>query len=66
MIEIFYKENGQMMVSQSETDFAIIPKENVIWIDLFTPTGEEKRAVESDGACHIREYKLPHSRTGRI
>ena len=36
-----------MMVSQSETDFAIIPKENVIWIDLFTPTGEEKRAVES-------------------
>jgi magnesium transporter len=47
MIEIFYKENGQMMVSQSETDFAIIPKENVIWIDLFTPTGEEKRAVES-------------------
>ena len=47
MIEIFYKENGQMMVSQSEADFAIIPYDNVIWIDLFTPTGEEKRAVES-------------------
>ena len=47
MIEIFYKENGQMMVSQSETDFATIPYDSVIWIDLFTPTGEEKRAVES-------------------
>ena len=47
MIEIFYKENGQMMVSQSEADFATIPHDDVIWIDLFTPSGEEKRAVES-------------------
>ena len=47
MIEIFYKKDGQMMVSQSETDFAAIPYENVIWIDLFTPTGEEKRSVEA-------------------
>ena len=47
MIEIFYKENGQMMVSQSEADFATIPYDSVIWIDLFAPSGEEKRAVES-------------------
>ena len=46
MIEIFYKDNGQMMVSQSETDFSTIPYDNVIWIDLFSPSGEEKRAVE--------------------
>ena len=46
MIEIFYKKDGQMMVSQSETDFAVIPYSDVVWIDLFTPTGEEKRAVE--------------------
>ena len=46
MIEIFYKDNGQMMVSQSETDFATIPYDNVIWIDLFSPSGDEKRAVE--------------------
>ncbi len=46
MIEIFYKENGQMMVSQSETDLTTIPFEKVIWIDLFSPSGEEKRAVE--------------------
>ena len=47
MIENFYKESGQMMVSQSETDFATIPFDDVVWIDLFSPTGEEKRAVET-------------------
>ena len=47
MIEIFYRKDGQMMVSQSETDFAIINYNDVIWIDLFTPSGEEKRAVEN-------------------
>jgi len=46
MIEIFYKDNGQMMVSQSETDFPDIQYDKVIWIDLFSPSGEEKRAVE--------------------
>ena len=46
MIEIFYKDNGQMMVSQSEADFATIPYDKVIWIDLFSPSGDEKRAVE--------------------
>ena len=46
MIEIFYKENGQMMVSQSEADLTKIPFEKVIWIDLFSPSGEEKRSVE--------------------
>ena len=47
MIEIFYKENGQMMVSQSEADFATIPYDDVIWIDLFSPTGDQKRATEA-------------------
>ena len=46
MIEIFYKKDGQMMVSQSEADFAKIPYGNVIWIDLYSPSGEEKRATE--------------------
>ncbi len=46
MISIFYRKDGQMMVSQSETDFAVIPYSDVVWIDLFTPTGEEKRTVE--------------------
>ena len=47
MIEIFYKEDGQIKVSQSEADFAIIPFDTVIWIDLLSPSGEEKRAVEN-------------------
>ena len=46
MIEIFYRKDGQMMVSQSETDFATLNHNDVIWIDLFTPSGEEKRSVE--------------------
>ena len=47
MIEIFYKADGQIKVSQSEADFAIIPFDTVVWIDLLSPSGEEKRAVEN-------------------
>ena len=46
MIEIFYKKDGQMMVSQSETELTEISYDNVVWIDLFSPSGDEKRAVE--------------------
>ena len=46
MIEIFYNQNGQMMVSQSETDLKDIPYSDVVWIDLFAPSGDEKRTVE--------------------
>lgn len=34
-------------MSQHETDFAKLGKENVLWIDLLSPTGDEKRATES-------------------
>ena len=47
MIEIFYKDNGQILVSRTETDFSQIPYADVVWIDLYTPTGDEKRAVEA-------------------
>ena len=33
-------------MSQSEADLLKIRREDVIWIDLFGPTGEEKRATE--------------------
>ena len=46
MIEIFYKKDGQIMVSQSETDLIAIAYNDVVWIDLYAPSGEEKRAVE--------------------
>ncbi len=47
MIDIFYKENGQINVSQSETGFKSIKYEDVLWIDLFSPSGDEKRAAEA-------------------
>ena len=47
MREIFYKTNGQMEMSQTVAAFADLKPENVIWIDLFAPTGEEKRATEA-------------------
>lgn len=47
MIDIFYKSNGQIQVSQSETSFGSLTHADVIWIDLFVPTGEEKRAAEA-------------------
>ena len=57
MIEIFYKENGEMMVSKSEADFATIPYDSVIWIDLLSPTGDEKRAVEAFLGTTIQEIE---------
>ena len=47
MIKIFYRLGQDVAISQSQTEFAAIGKENVLWIDLLDPTGDEKRAVES-------------------
>jgi len=47
MIEIFYKSNGQVLVAQSESLFQELQKSDVIWIDLISPTGEEKRSTEA-------------------
>ena len=47
MIKIFYRRGSEIVFSQSETEFATISKENVLWIDLLQPTGEQKRAVEA-------------------
>ena len=46
-MEIFYRLNGQMTVSRSEADLSGINLQDVIWIDLLSPTGDEKRAVEA-------------------
>ena len=46
-MNIFYRENGKIIVSQSEKDFANLELENTVWIDLVDPTGDEKRAVEA-------------------
>ena len=47
MLNIFYRQNGKIGVSQSEKDFAKITLENTVWIDLVDPNGAEKRAVEA-------------------
>ena len=47
MIKIFYRRGAEIVFAQSETEFAAISKENVLWIDLLQPSGEQKRAVEA-------------------
>ena len=47
MIKIFYRRGSEIVFSPSQTEFAAISKENVLWIDLLDPSGEEKRATES-------------------
>ncbi len=47
MVRIFYRLGNEVRFAQSETEFAAIRKENILWIDLIAPTGDEKRATES-------------------
>ncbi len=47
MLSIFYRENGKILLSQSEKDFPKFKLEDVVWIDLVQPTGDEKRSVEA-------------------
>ncbi|MBQ3765375.1 MAG: magnesium and cobalt transport protein CorA [Bacteroidales bacterium] len=47
MLNIFYRENGKILFSQSEKEFAQIALEDTVWIDLVDPSGAEKRAVEA-------------------
>ena len=47
MIEIFYRTAESKFVSTTNLDsLATFPREDVLWLDLFDPSGEEKRAVE--------------------
>ena len=47
MISIFYRQGAEIIVSQTETEFAVLSKKNVLWIDLLSPSGDEKRATEA-------------------
>lgn len=47
MIRIFYKQGKEVLLSQNLTELAAVGKENILWIDLLAPSGEEKRAVEA-------------------
>ena len=47
MMKIFYRLGNEVVFTQSQTEFATISKENVLWIDLLDPTGDEKRMIEA-------------------
>jgi len=46
MISIFYRKDGEMMVSKTEADFAVLNPKDVLWVDLLDPNGDEKHATE--------------------
>lgn len=46
MITIFYKKNGEMDVSHSESFLKDLDVASVLWIDLLSPSGEEKHSAE--------------------
>lgn len=46
MIEIFYKSKGSILCTQELKELENFGFDDIIWIDLFNPGGDEKRAVE--------------------
>ncbi|MEA5005706.1 MAG: CorA family divalent cation transporter [Rikenellaceae bacterium] len=46
MLEIFYKNKGQVITTDEISSLDNLGYDDVMWIDLFSPTGEEKRAIE--------------------
>ena len=47
MITVFYRKGGRLLVSQSETELSKLVREDVLWIDLLSPSGEEKHSIDS-------------------
>lgn len=46
MIAIFYRRNDNLVVAQSESELSKLRREDVLWIDLLSPSGEEKHTVD--------------------
>ena len=46
MITVFYRKDGRLLVSQSESELIKLNREDVLWIDLLSPSGEEKHTVD--------------------
>lgn len=47
MIQVFYKGKDQIEVSESVDILKGISADDALWLDLFSPSGDEKRAVEA-------------------
>lgn len=46
MLLIFYNSNGQILTAESTDILKQITQRDALWLDLFDPDGDEKRAVE--------------------
>ena len=46
MIAIFYRQNGKLLVSQSESELSTMNRDDVLWIDMLSPSGDEKHTVD--------------------
>ncbi len=46
MVQIFYNLNGQILTAESTDILKNIAVKDALWLDLFDPTGDEKRDVE--------------------
>ena len=46
MVKILYRSGAEILSTQTEAELAAISRENVLWIDMLQPTGEQKRLVE--------------------
>ena len=47
MLEIYYKQKGQVVTTSEIDALDQLGYDDVLWIDLSAPTGEEKRAIET-------------------
>ncbi len=47
MLEIFYKQKGQVATTNEVGALDQLGYDDILWIDLTSPTGEEKRATET-------------------
>ena len=63
MLNIFYRKNGMVEVSQSESIFAKIQLEELVWVDMIDPAGAEKRAVEAFLGTEIQSRAQAEDRT---
>lgn len=54
MVQIFYKTPQKEVNNIPGCDFGALAVSDVVWVDLFEPTGEEKRAVEAFLSCTIQ------------
>jgi len=46
MLEIFYKQKGQLTTTCELEALDTLGYDDILWMDLTSPTGEEKRAIE--------------------